>query len=145
MADTLNVTDRFDGAAHWAALSEESKAAIGAATLEQLASEYMADRAYDDDRPVWDRVAGAAEQACRAIVKDVFVEAIPHEAMEAPDGAPRIPSLLGMVCRACGCSQDDACPEGCGWAEADLCTACAPAGAVTTDAAAPGTGAAPCP
>jgi len=28
-------------------------------------------------------------------------------------------------CRACGCTQDRACEGGCGWAKADLCTACA--------------------
>ena len=123
----INVVDRFEGAAVWARLSAEHKDAIGAAALEQVASEYMADRAFDDDRPEWDGVAGAAEQVCRAIVKDVFVEAIPREELETADGDPKIPSLLGMVCETCGCSQDDACPEGCGWARANLCTACAAA------------------
>lgn len=28
-------------------------------------------------------------------------------------------------CRACGCTEDDPCDEGCEWAEADLCSACA--------------------
>jgi hypothetical protein len=28
-------------------------------------------------------------------------------------------------CRFCGCTQEDACPVGCGWAEIDLCTVCA--------------------
>lgn len=28
-------------------------------------------------------------------------------------------------CRVCGCSQLDACPAGCGWAEPNLCTVCA--------------------
>lgn len=27
-------------------------------------------------------------------------------------------------CRECGCIEDYACPEGCSWAEADLCSAC---------------------
>jgi hypothetical protein len=32
-------------------------------------------------------------------------------------------------CRVCGCTQVDACPEGCGWAKGheDLCTTCAAA------------------
>ncbi len=28
------------------------------------------------------------------------------------------------VCRECGCSDSLACPEGCGWAQPDLCTEC---------------------
>lgn len=29
------------------------------------------------------------------------------------------------TCRVCGCSQFDACPGGCYWVEADLCSRCA--------------------
>lgn len=28
-------------------------------------------------------------------------------------------------CRECGCSESLACPQGCGWAQPDLCTVCA--------------------
>lgn len=31
----------------------------------------------------------------------------------------------GGICRQCGCSQNCACPEGCGWAEPGLCSMCA--------------------
>jgi hypothetical protein len=27
-------------------------------------------------------------------------------------------------CRVCGCTQIDACPAGCGWADGNLCTIC---------------------
>ena len=32
------------------------------------------------------------------------------------------------ICFVCGCTHDDACPEGCGWANVKqtLCTACVP-------------------
>lgn len=30
------------------------------------------------------------------------------------------------ACRACGCTDRYACPPGCGWVEADLCSACVP-------------------
>ena len=30
----------------------------------------------------------------------------------------------GPRCRVCGCTQDNACPEGCEWVEHDLCSAC---------------------
>jgi hypothetical protein len=29
-----------------------------------------------------------------------------------------------QVCRVCGCTDDDGCPEGCVWVEIDLCSAC---------------------
>lgn len=32
----------------------------------------------------------------------------------------------GRQCRACGCTDNDACEEGCSWVEADLCSACVP-------------------
>lgn len=28
-------------------------------------------------------------------------------------------------CRECGCSDSFACPQGCGWAQPDLCSVCA--------------------
>jgi hypothetical protein len=30
-------------------------------------------------------------------------------------------------CRKCGCTQLEACPEGCSWVAEDLCSACVPA------------------
>jgi hypothetical protein len=30
-------------------------------------------------------------------------------------------------CRVCGCTDDDACPDGCEWVERNLCSACATA------------------
>lgn len=31
----------------------------------------------------------------------------------------------GAACRVCGCTDNDACEEGCYWVEADLCSSCA--------------------
>ena len=31
------------------------------------------------------------------------------------------------VCRVCGCTQNNACPNGCWWVEEDLCSHCAEA------------------
>ena len=38
-------------------------------------------------------------------------------------------------CRVCGCTEVDACPEGCGWepGEEDLCTTCAEAALAIAD------------
>jgi hypothetical protein len=30
------------------------------------------------------------------------------------------------ACKVCGCSEEDACEEGCSWIAADLCSSCAP-------------------
>lgn len=39
--------------------------------------------------------------------------------------APLAPVLMGdRVCRQCGCTDFDACDEGCDWAKEDLCSAC---------------------
>ncbi len=36
-------------------------------------------------------------------------------------------TVLGLrACRACGCTDDWACDEGCSWAEPDLCSGCTP-------------------
>lgn len=32
---------------------------------------------------------------------------------------------LPMMCRSCGCTDEDACDGGCGWAGNGLCTSCA--------------------
>ncbi len=123
----LNVTDRFAGVAHWAGLSEEDKATIGAAALEWMAAEAVQDRGYQEGGDLMicrERVGMAAGDACRNAIQEIFVDAVPREALEGADGAPRIPTLLGMVCECCGCSENDACPEGCSWARDDLCTAC---------------------
>ncbi len=37
------------------------------------------------------------------------------------------------TCRICGCWQLNACPGGCSWVEANLCSACAPAAALTCE------------
>jgi len=39
----------------------------------------------------------------------------------------RAAGAVEPTCRVCGCTQDRACPGGCGWetADRDLCTACA--------------------
>ncbi len=125
--DRINVTDRFDGAAHWANLDQADRDAIGAAALEWMAAENVQSRGYEEGGPLTqprERIGMAAVEICRGIIQDAFVSAIPQEAIEAVDGAPRIPSLLGMVCQACRCSEQVACPGGCGWARDNLCTAC---------------------
>ena len=117
MADRFG--NRFDGAAAWADLTPETQAAIGAVALELVVNCNGEDayETYAETRPF---------QAANGVLMDelfhVVGEAIP--AVIAAEPMP-VPSMLGRVCRVCGCSQHDACLAGCGWAEDDLCTACA--------------------
>lgn len=39
----------------------------------------------------------------------------------SPEGMPD-----GRYCRSCGCSDLDACEDGCWWVEDDLCSVCSP-------------------
>lgn len=44
------------------------------------------------------------------------------------DGGAGIGFVPLRACRACGCIDEAACPEGCHWAGPDLCSACAEGG-----------------
>lgn len=122
----LDLSKRFDGGATWATLPAEKQERIGAIALELLAAwwaqEQAADR-YNGSDPML-RAANAADILLIEELREAMVDAVPREALEDAEGNPFIPSLLGPVCRVCGCSQEDGCAIGCGWAEPDLCTAC---------------------
>lgn len=47
-------------------------------------------------------------------------------AVHGHQGATEAHFITGpdRVCRACGCSDDDACPTGCYWVARDLCSTC---------------------
>jgi len=58
-----------------------------------------------------------------------YEEAYFDELMAEASGAPRSPldfRAIPGTCRSCGCTEDDACPGGCIWAnaEATLCSRC---------------------
>jgi hypothetical protein len=109
--------DRFDGAAAWAGLTPEQQAAIGAVALEIIVNWNGCD-AYEDRART--RPFEAADPLLLDRLHGLVDDAIPATIVAEP-----VPSLLGQVCRRCGCSQEDACADGCAWAEDDLCTACA--------------------
>ncbi|HEY9344206.1 MAG TPA: hypothetical protein VIQ53_02790 [Inquilinus sp.] len=125
MADPLA---RFDGTAVWATLDPEQQAAIGAAALELVALWNLRDRVVDDcDQidPHIIRVEDAAlDEEFIGELQERFVDALPREALEAPDGSPLIPSFVGPICGACGCTDNDACRPPCSWVEPNLCSAC---------------------
>jgi hypothetical protein len=118
MADRF--TRRFDGLAAWRRLSPRRQRLIGAAALELALCDIVeCDPANDPStlRPF--------DHAATALLNLLSERAARPLARHLDKGLPPVPSLIGPVCRKCGCSDDDACAGGCGWAEPDLCTSCA--------------------
>ncbi|ACL61709.1 hypothetical protein [Methylobacterium nodulans] len=118
---------RFDGADIWLGLTREEQARIGAVAIELVASWRLRQRVYEDQlSDILGRAAEAAETLLTRMLTMEVSEALPDGALEAEDGVtPRVPLLLGGICRDCGCTQEDACPGGCGWAGEDQCSTCA--------------------
>lgn len=119
---------RFDGAAAWATLSPDVQAAIGAIALELV----VCWEGQDDFQDEGDRTRpfDAADPLLNDSLRNIVHGAIPDVLSAEP--VP-VPSILGPVCRACGCSEEDACAPlpgghtfGCSWAEPDLCDRCLP-------------------
>ncbi|MBE7198371.1 MAG: hypothetical protein INR70_11290 [Parafilimonas terrae] len=127
---TQPAPERFDGADAWSKLPGDVRAEIGALALELAAAMSLQHRCSQDDLPeIYHRTCDAALVELTRDLEALAAVALPTGAFEASDGRmPRIPSLLGGVCRVCGCSQNDACGNGCGWAAEDLCTACVEGG-----------------
>lgn len=132
--------ERFDGAAAWATLTPEQQAEIGAIALEYMMAAvgcvaycdvdgfHLLARPFETAEPLLlSQLHEAMHRAMAATVPALSVS--DDEVAFVP-----IPSRLGPVCRACACSEFDPCPEGCGWAEPDLCTACAPSASAETRA-----------
>ncbi len=124
----MNSIARFDGLTTWKALPVRHQQEIGAIALEIVAAWYCQENDPEqvnrhEETPLT-RAASAADALLLQKLQEAFVEAVPRSALEH-EGKPRLPSLLGPVCRACGCSQNDACPPfSCSWVEPDLCSAC---------------------
>lgn len=112
---------RFNGGEAWNSLDWIGQQAIGSVALEFMAA-MRAQQLAETGSPEL-RVADHCVQRLEAFFVDVLQGALPEYFGQT--AAMRIPSLIGQVCRECGCSQEDACAGGCAWAKDDLCTACA--------------------
>jgi hypothetical protein len=125
MADAtlLDVINRFDGAAIWPTLTSEQQADIGAAAL-NLAMSWRCEDDALDCIPAFGRVADKAAGDCMDNLINAFDAAVVEGLTETPSGQLRIPTTLGMICEACGCTEDDACEGGCAWARDNRCTSC---------------------
>ncbi|ACA18425.1 hypothetical protein M446_4067 [Methylobacterium sp. 4-46] len=118
---------RLDGVDIWTGLTREEQDEIGAIAVELVVSWRLQRRVYEDQ--LGDILARAAEAADQLLTRELDLavgDVLPDGALEAEDGVTaRIPSLLGDVSRDCGCTEEDACPGGCGWAGPDQCSTCA--------------------
>ena len=126
------IPPRFDGAVAWSQLEPEVQAAIGAAALELAIARYGLDVSYDTRE---ERVFEAAEAAAGSALMGCALGHMLDLGAIPSDQVSGIPSLLGPVCRQCGCSEHDACSippwgEACSWTEPDLCSGCAADGGV---------------
>lgn len=118
---------RFNGAEAWGFLTLEQQATIGALALELVAAWAVDDEALSaESDPRIGRVACTfGDHVIIDLLQDEVSAALPRETVFDDTGAPRVPSTYGKICRACGCSQNDACDIGCSWVEDDLCSVCA--------------------
>ena len=138
MTDQPKAPERFDGVAAWATLTLEQQAVIGAIALEYMIAVTGRD-AYRDVESL--ALLARPFEASEALLLGQLYESI-EDALAAtvPDlnddvAFVPIPSRLGAVCHTCLCSEYDPCPEGCGWSEPGLCTACAGAKAAAAASA----------
>lgn len=77
---------------------------------------------------------GATRKASEVHLLQVIsrlVAAVENPAMDAAERTQAVIAGVGILgiagfrrCIKCGCSGYDPCPEDCGWASEDLCTAC---------------------
>jgi hypothetical protein len=127
VAETNISAHPFDGAAVWATLTPEMQAKIGAYALEAAVAGAIAENAVGPAQ----RAADQAETEALCMLQEAAMgagglsNALWIDPLEDVERF-RIPSVVGLVCQACGCSENDACEEGCGWATETTCTACAP-------------------
>lgn len=121
---------RFDAAAAWAAMDDAQRADIGIHALEIALVWHLQDLEGPGPEsalpPIYARVASAADDILLSSLETLVRDCLPDDAFTAPDGStPRVPSLVGGICRRCGCTHFDPCAEGCAWSAEDLCTVCA--------------------
>ncbi|SDM56937.1 hypothetical protein SAMN05216360_102469 [Methylobacterium phyllostachyos] len=114
--------ERLDLAALWQSLPDEDRAHIGELALGLIVGGLIGAHA--------ESTAASASRAgdqCYHQSLEALSSEIPDSVVAAIRGPSwRIPALLGPVCLNCGCSQNDACADGCRWTDERRieCTAC---------------------
>jgi hypothetical protein len=130
---------RFSGAEAWAKLTPEQQAEIGAIALELIVSR-EGNYLHFETRTTLSGLFDHCEAVIEGLIEDTIRDALHSRVPEVlNDHHIPIPSLVGQVCRICGCTSTDPTLEICSecrrrtefhttrpssWAETDLCTNC---------------------
>lgn len=98
---------RLDGADIWSELTRQVQAEIGAIAIELVATWRLQRRVYEDQLgEILQRAADAADHALRHLLGCAESDVLTDGAVEAEGSVtPRLPSLLGGICRDCGCTR----------------------------------------
>jgi len=129
---------RWSGAEAWAQLPAEQREEIGATALE-IVMAWAVEEAFAGPGPhlpsdLLERACFRAVESGSGALLDLLRDQVSEAAgIRAEPEAVALPSLLGRICSRCGCSDLDACADGCGWAGEDLCTSCAGAADASTE------------
>lgn len=111
-------TKRFDGTAAFSELPPEVQVEIGGLALE-LVLAWIGQDAYENEE--WTRPFHTGEplllDQLQSAAEDTLKEILEQDILP-------VPSRLGQVCEICGCSDEDACEQGCSWISPTLCSAC---------------------
>jgi hypothetical protein len=108
------MTGRFDARAQWDGLTPEQQREVGEMALLLLV-------AMEDVGP---GIVGTRWEHAQHEAETRLDKYLPL-ADDFPEG-PDLEAVGIRACRGCGCTDNSACPEGCEWVEADLCSACQP-------------------
>lgn len=122
---------------HWAARSKRVKrertlTALAGAKAKRLVKPVflvrlirVSPRELDDDN-VRGALKGVRDQVATMLRLDDASPLVRWEYEQAPGEPGVLVELSDLFCRACGCTEERACPGGCAWAAPFLCTRCAP-------------------
>jgi len=127
----MNALPRFSGVEAWTRLEPETQAKIGALVLEMAVASYAV--GLSQQRGELSPRLRAIDHGGQEISHELYRTVITAIGDTIDWNKPPVPSLIGGVCRGCGCTDFKPCPCGCSWAAPDLCSACAGSAHVETN------------
>jgi hypothetical protein len=120
---------RFNGVQWWRKLTRKEQELIGTIALELVVSSKTIHATEGIVPEPMESVANRAAHAAANVLLDKLDEVVSQAVVSKLDFSELlpIPSLVGEICKRCGCSSQDPCEGGCYWVEPGLCSACASA------------------
>lgn len=111
-------TGLLDPLATWRALSSEQQESIGVAAIVHALG-LLGEAEGMEPAQGW---AAADIEGMQALANAVREAIVPVRILLCH--RPMLTAIDVHACRRCGCTEQCACPSGCSWEEADLCSAC---------------------